>query len=147
MTAASGCTYTRVSARVRLCTSVSTEAGGIGGRKETNWSQKAGHSPSAHPLHPPPSLGSFRCSAGFSSARWLIPFCPPLSLPLPTPFKTEPQKCCASHSAASQSASKRSFVSTLLTAPYSQPPSSFPSFFPSFFSPSLLFFAHCVFTQ
>lgn len=100
---------------------------------------------------PPPALprpiqvlcGILKCLLAYSI---LTPSS--LSLPLPTPFKTEPQKCCAPHSAASQSASKRSFVSTLLTASYSQPPSSFHSFFSFFFfPPAPLFCSLCVYSM
>lgn len=94
---------------------------------------------------PPPALprpiqvlcGILKCLLAYS-------ILPPLS-PLPTPFKTEPQKCCAPHSAASQSASKRSFVSTLLTAPYSQPPPPFLlSFHPFFLSRSPFLLIVCL---
>lgn len=60
-----------------LCTSVRAGAGRAGW-KETNWTQKEGHSPSPDPplaLHP---FIPFRCSAGPSSACWLIPFSLPL---------------------------------------------------------------------
>lgn len=77
-------------------------------------------SPPPSPALPRPIqvlCGILKCSLAYS-----ILCTPLLSSPLPTPFKTEPQKCCAPHSAASQSASKRSFVSTfahssLLTTP------------------------------
>lgn len=73
VTAAHVCMWMSGPAPLPLCTSVRAWAGWAGW-KETNWTQKEGHSPSPDP--PPvfhPSI-PFRCSAGPSSACWLIPF-------------------------------------------------------------------------
>lgn len=77
VTAAHGCMWMSGPAPLLLCTSVRAGAGRVGW-KETNWTQKEGHSPS---LDPPQSLHPsipFRFSAGSSSACWLIPFSLPL---------------------------------------------------------------------
>lgn len=77
VTAAHGCMWMSGPAPLLLCTSVRAGAGRVGW-KETNWTQKEGHSPSPDPpqsLHP--SI-PFRFSAGPSSACWLIPFSLPL---------------------------------------------------------------------
>lgn len=77
VTAAHGRMWMSGPAPLPLCTSVRAGAGRAGW-KETNWTQKEGHSPSPDPpLALRPSI-PFRCSAGPSSACWLIPFSLPL---------------------------------------------------------------------
>lgn len=77
VTAAHGCMWMSGPAPLPLCTSVRAGAGRAGW-KETNWTQKEGHSPSPDPLLALRPSISFRCSAGPSSACWLIPFSLPL---------------------------------------------------------------------
>lgn len=55
-----------------LCTSVSGEAGGKGEKKQIGPKRQAIHL--LHPLSSPRPSFPFRCSAGSSSACWLIPF-------------------------------------------------------------------------
>lgn len=77
VTAAHGRMWMSGPAPLPLCTSVRAGAGRAGW-KETNWSQKEGHSPSpGSPLLLHPCI-PFRCSAGPSSACWLISFLLPL---------------------------------------------------------------------
>lgn len=61
-----------------LCTSVSGEAGGKGEKKQIGPKRQAIHL--LHPLSSPRPSFPFRCSAGSSSACWLIPFRSPYSL-------------------------------------------------------------------
>lgn len=73
VTAAHGRMWMSGPAPLPLCTSVRAGAGQAGW-KETNWTQKEGHSPSADPPLALRPFLSFRCSVGPSSACWLIPF-------------------------------------------------------------------------
>lgn len=77
VTAAHGRMWMSGPAPLPLCTSVRAGAGRAGW-KETNWTQKEGHSPSPDPPLPLHPSIPFRCSAGPSSACWLIPFSLPL---------------------------------------------------------------------